>query len=141
MARCSRREDAIHHIDAEACVFGDFLGSAHSHDIARFVGGKMLQGSLDDFASALPRLADAEASDGITGEADLDGAFGGFFAESQVHAALDYSEEGLSRVSSFRFLVSSVGGTGTWKPETGNCLPWNLMLVLFEILLAALRPA
>src|SRR6266478_1826418 len=97
MARGPRRQDAIHHIDAEAGVLDNFLRRADAHYVAGLVGGKMFQRGFDEFAGAVARLADAETADGIAGEANLDGAFGGFFSQFQVHTALDDAEEGLGK--------------------------------------------
>ena len=88
-------QDAIHHVDAKICILDNLFGCADSHQVARLVFGKMLQRGFDDFAGEFAGLAYAEASDGISGKSDLDGALGGFFAEVAVHAALDYAEEGL----------------------------------------------
>ena len=57
----------------------------------------MLKRGFDDLASQLPRLADAEAADGVSGKADFDGALGRFLAQGKVHATLHNAEEGLSR--------------------------------------------
>ena len=102
MARGARGENAIHHIHAEACVFDDFLGSAHAHQVARLVGGKMLERRLDDLAGQLPGLSDAEAADGVAGKIDFDGSFGGFSSQGAIHAALDYAEQGLRLVTTGR---------------------------------------
>src|ERR1700722_4732570 len=58
----------------------------------------MLQGRFDDLAGQFAGFADAQASDGIAGEPDFNGAFGGFFAEGSIHAALDNAEERLSLI-------------------------------------------
>src|SRR5260370_37058413 len=100
MTRGAGGKDAIHHIDAELGVLDNFLRSAHAHHVTRLVLRKMSKRGLDNFAGALARLADTKPADGIAGKADLDGAFGGFFSEGEVHAALDYAEEGLGAVPS-----------------------------------------
>src|SRR6266436_2787208 len=97
MTRGAGGKDAIHHVDSEEGVFDNFLRRAHAHHVAGLVCGKVLEGGFDDFAGALARLADAETADSIAGEANLDGAFGGFLSQFQVHAALDDSEEGLGK--------------------------------------------
>ena len=89
VARCAGGEDAIHHVDAQAGVLDNFLGSAHTHEIARLIFGKVLQGGLDDLTGQFAWLAHAEAADGIAGETDFDGAFGRLFSKGAVHAALD----------------------------------------------------
>ena len=99
MARGARGENTIHHIYAEAGVFDDFLGSAHAHQVARLVGGKMLERRLDYLAGQLPGLSDAEAADGVAGKIDFDGSFSGFSSQRAIHAALDYAEQGLRLVT------------------------------------------
>src|SRR5512135_2254680 len=108
----------------------------------------MLQGGFDDLAGEMTRLPDAQASDGIAGESDFDGPLSRFLAESGIHAALDDAEKGLGGVSSFGFRVSSirargwdVGVTRNLNLETRNLVPGHVMLVRFEMLLAALGPA
>src|SRR5271167_3502254 len=107
MPRRPRGQHAIHHVDAEAGVLHDLVGCANAHHVARLIGGKVLEGSFDHFAGALARLPGAESTDGIAGEADLDSAFGGFFSEVEIHAALDDAEEGLRAVPSTKYPVAS----------------------------------
>src|ERR1700731_2955018 len=99
MARGARGENTIHHIYAEAGVFDDFLGSAHTHQVARPVGGKVLERRLDYLAGQLSGLSDAEAADGVAGKIDFDCSFGGFSSQLAIHAALNYAEQRLRRVT------------------------------------------
>src|SRR6195256_504478 len=110
MARGARGENAIHHIYAEAGVFDDFLGSADAHQVARFVGGKMLERRLDYLAGQLPGLSDAEAADGVAGKIDCDGSFGGFSSQQAIHAALNYAEEGLRPAPTSRGSQAGLSG-------------------------------
>src|SRR5271168_1436564 len=151
MPRRPRGQDAIHHVDSEAGVLDNLLGGAHSHHVTRFVGGKMLERGLDHFARAYPRLAHAEPADGITGKADLDSPLGRFFSQFEIHAALNDSEQGLSRVPSTQYRVVSLRillsahhsslrmlGTRYWVLTTA---PRHFLLMLFKIFLTAFRPA
>ncbi len=97
MARRPRRQDTIHHIDAEPGVLNDLLRRAHAHQIARLVGGKVLEGSFNNFAGTLPGLTDAKPANSVAGEPDLNSPLGGFFAKFQIHAALNDAEEGLCK--------------------------------------------
>src|SRR5208282_1699419 len=126
----------------------------------------MFERGCDYLAGALARLADAEASDSVAGKTDFDGAFGGFLSYFKVHAALDDAEEGLmflrtcgdSRprlsvgpkarllsifsdavIKTRRASLAWTAGGGC--PHMDIAAPRHLMLVLFEILLAALGPA
>src|SRR5437762_9737764 len=87
------REHAVHHVYAKIRIFRNLLWRSYSHQIARFVFGKMFDRGLDDLASEFTRLAYAKSADGISVEANLYGAFGRFLAQSRVHAALDDAEE------------------------------------------------
>src|ERR1700683_550087 len=108
MPRSPRGQDAIHHIHAELGVLGDLLGRAHSHQIARLVSRKVLQRSLDHFASALPRFANAKPADRIAGKANLDRPLSRFLSQFQIHPALNNAEKGLSAVISGQWSVVSV---------------------------------
>ena len=92
MARGAGGQDAIHHVHAHERVVNDFLGSAHAHHIARLVGGEMRQRRTQNFFRELARLAHAQAADGVSGEANFDGALGRFPAQLREHAALDDAE-------------------------------------------------
>src|SRR5262245_32353556 len=97
MAGGASGEDAVHHVNAEAGVFDDFFGRAYAHEVARLACREVLDSGLDNLAGHGTRLADTQAAYGIAREANFDGAFCGFPAQSVVHAALDDSEQGLGR--------------------------------------------
>src|SRR5437764_12350223 len=102
MAGGSRGQHAIHHIEAEAGVLDDLFRSSDSHQITRLVGGKILQRGFDHLAGERTGLADAETSDSVAGEADVDGAESRFAAQFEIHTALDDAKERLGEaVSSF----------------------------------------
>jgi hypothetical protein len=88
---------------------------------------------LDHFARVRPRFTDAQPTDSVAGKSDFDGALGGLFSESQIHAALNYAEERLGcmricgAIRSCLLILISV--------------PGYLVLVLFEVFLAAPSPA
>src|ERR1700721_450681 len=107
----------------------------------------MFECGLDNLAGQVAWFAHAQATDGVTGKADFEGAFGGFFSQCGIHATLDDAEQGLSSAGasargafSFRLHVSSISAARNWKLETRNCLPGQLMFVLFKIFLAASGP-
>ena len=110
MARGARGENTIHHIYAEAGVFDDFLGSAHAHQVARLVGGEMLEHRLDHLAGQLPGLSDTETADGVAGKIDFDRSFGGFSSQRAIHAALNYAEKGLRLVTTSRGSRAGLSG-------------------------------
>src|SRR5580704_10348698 len=108
----------------------------------------MLECGLDNLAGQVAWFAHAQATDGVTGKADFEGAFGGFFSQFAIHATLDDAEQGLSSAGasargafSFRLHVPSISAARNWKLETRNCRPGNFMFVLFKIFLAASGPA
>ena len=93
-------QDAIHHVDAEACVLLDLVGVADTHNVARLVGREKGQDLGDHFEGEVAGLAYAEAADGEAVEAGagvvhFNEALGALAAEVAVHAALDDAEEGL----------------------------------------------
>src|SRR5438067_1233178 len=57
----------------------------------------MLNGALDDFPRKRPRLADTKSANGVSVKANFNCPFGGFFAQSGIHPALDDAEESLGR--------------------------------------------
>src|SRR5579864_8993703 len=63
VTRCPRGQDAVHNVDSETRVFDDLLRRSHPHQIARLVGGKMLQRRFNDLPGQVPRLAHAQSSD------------------------------------------------------------------------------
>src|SRR5579863_5105348 len=117
-------KDTIHHIHAHFGIFDDFFGSANAHKVAWLVFGQILQRGFDNFAREMARFANAEASDGIAGKADFDGALGGFLAQGGIHAALDDAEE-------------SLRGAVALARE----IPRHFVLMRFEMIFAAFGPA
>src|ERR1700677_1384611 len=124
MASSAGGQNAIHHIHAQARVLNNFLGRAHSHQVARFVGGQVFERGFNDFARAFARLAYTESSNGVSREANLNRALGGFSPQSPIHAALDDTEERLC----------SAGALARVPPR-------NFLLVILKIFLAAFSPA
>src|ERR1035438_6752557 len=95
MARGARGKNAIHHVNPSLGVECNLFRSADPHQIARPVGGKMLERRQNNVAGQFARFADAEAADGVSGETDVEGARGGFAAKLRIHAALDNAEQSL----------------------------------------------
>src|SRR5208283_1617568 len=122
--------------DARLRVLDDLVGSTDSHQIARLVGGKMLERGFDNVASNLARFADAQPTNGISREPNVYGSLGRFTAQLRVHPALHNSKQRLRR-----FCV----GTGLCPVQAGrspaSTCPRHLMFMLFKIILAALSPA
>src|SRR6185437_3345431 len=124
---------------------------------------------LYDFSSHIPRLAHAQASDGISGKLDLDGPLRRLFPEFQIHPALHNAKQRLRlpkgpgddrrclRWAGFparrgRPNIGLVVTVLASSPATSNLLflaaaarrlatPGNLVLTLLKVLLAALRPS
>src|ERR1019366_8840520 len=103
----------------------------------------MLERGFDDVARKLARFADAQASDGISGEADVHGSAGGFAAQVRVHAALDDAKQGLrrARVGTGLCPVQAWRSPASTRSSWGIARPRHLVFVCFEIILAALGPA
>ncbi len=59
VARRAGGENAIHHIDAQASIFGDLLRRPDSHEVPWLIGGQVFESGFDHFAGALARLANA----------------------------------------------------------------------------------
>src|SRR5450631_2478806 len=107
MAGGARWEHAIHHVNARLRVLRDLLGSADPHQIARLVGGKMLQCRQDNIARKLARFAHAKPADGIAGEPDVEGARGRFVPKLAVHPPLHNAKQSLrlSFPMAFRIVI------------------------------------
>jgi hypothetical protein len=71
-------EDAIHHIDAAGDVFGEFMGHADSHGVARAVFGEEGFGGFHHFEAQRARLADGESSYSIAIGVEFEQALGAF---------------------------------------------------------------
>src|SRR5438309_642607 len=88
MAGGPRRENAVHHVDAQRGVFDDLLRRTYPHQIPRLVVRKVLQRGFHDLAGQLPRLANTEAANGVARESDLYRTLSGLLAKSAVHPTL-----------------------------------------------------
>jgi len=86
---------AVHHVDAHAGVFYDFVGEAYAHYVSGLVFGEQRQDFGYHFAGEFAGFAYGQAAYGVAVKIQFDEALGGFTAEVGIHAALDYSEEAL----------------------------------------------
>src|SRR6266446_1063996 len=120
MARGSRGEDAVHHVDAKGDVVGDLFGAADAHEIAGTVFGEECGDFGGHFAGRLVRLADGESADRIAGKIEVEKLTGAFPAQVGKSCALNNSELPLRQVAvALRAFLKIVASASS--PRGGSC--------------------
>ena len=105
VAGVSRRHDAVEHVDAGADAVDQVFRRADAHQVARLVGRQAVRRVRDDALHLGLRLADADTTDRIAGQAELGQGRHRFLAQGLEHAALDDAEQRV-RVLQARELVA-----------------------------------
>ena len=164
MPRRPRGQHAIHHVDAEAGIFDDFFRRAHSHQIARLVGGQDARASTRrsraSARAALRRSARRWHSREsrsrwsaqpirVAGRDPCRPARCRRETESvrstsgtdAVRQSAERSSAGSSAAAEGPRACRSAWTDGCVRPYVATACPRHLVLMLLKILLAARRPA
>jgi len=117
MARGARRQDAVHHVNAERDVVGDLFGAAHAHEIARTVLWQQSGDFGSHFARGFVRFTDGQAADGVAGKIELEKLASAFTAKVGESRALHDAELPLLRTlavaaSGFLKMFARAAGPG-----------------------------
>ena len=100
VAGVARGQHAIHHVDAAGHVFGQLVGHADAHGVARPVARQHGFGRLHHFQAERTRLAHRKAADGVAVGIEIEQGGGAFAAQVGEHGALHDGEQGVARGAS-----------------------------------------
>lgn len=106
VAGMARRHDAVEHIDSAGNAFDDLNPVADAHQVTGMGSGDVGDGEIDSAHHFGFRFTDADATDGITIEADFRKPLCAAFAQIGIDAALNDSKEqltGAERLSAATF--------------------------------------
>src|SRR6266849_1334601 len=96
VARGSRGQHAVHHVNTQISVLDNFLWGAHPHQVSRLVPWKMRDRCLNSLSRERPRFTDTQPANGVPREPNLNGSFCRFSSYLGIHSALHDSEQSVS---------------------------------------------
>src|SRR6266403_4315784 len=120
MARGTRGENAVHHVDAPSDVGGDLFGAADAHEITGTIFWEERGDFGGHFAGRLVRFADGEAADRIARKIEFEKLARAFAAQVRKSCALDNSKLPLRQAAvALRAFLKIVASAPS--PRSGSC--------------------
>src|SRR5439155_8044764 len=96
VARGSRGQHAVHHVNAQVSVLDNLLWGTHTHQVSRLVLWKMRDRCLNSLSRERPRLTDTQPANGVPREPNLNGSFCRFSSYlGMIHSSLHDAEQSL----------------------------------------------